>query len=251
MTPVDHMGVDAVLFDYGMTLVTAARPDAALLAAYTAIAETLRRHGAADVPDPPALLREIHDCVDARVADHAERGELEEIDLGALIAALYRGRGWALDDGAIDALIEIEQRAWWEGMRLGPSTLPTLSALRDRGIRIGLCSNAPYRPASLHGQLAHVGIAHLIDAAVFSSEVGWRKPSPQIFARAVEALGVAPQAAVMVGDRVRDDVLGARRAGLRAIRTREHCDDGSDEHPDDVPVIDSLDQLVTILRPLT
>ncbi len=96
-------------------------------------------------------------------------------------------------------------------------------------------------------QLAHVGLLPLVDAAVFSGEVGWRKPSPRIFAAALQALGAEPATTVHVGDRVREDVDGAHAAGMRAIRLREHHDDPDLEGRADA-VLDELADLPALLE---
>jgi putative hydrolase of the HAD superfamily len=57
----------------------------------------------------------------------------------------------------------------------------------------------------------------LFDAVVVSSETGWAKPSPRIYGAALAALGVAPREALMVGDRMLEDVEGAQAAGLAAL----------------------------------
>ena len=59
-----------------------------------------------------------------------------------------------------------------------------------------------------------------------SAEIGWRKPHVAIFERALEALGVGPTEAVMVGDRLREDVGGARALGLRTIQAQWFAADG-------------------------
>jgi putative hydrolase of the HAD superfamily len=227
VSPASFLGapVDAVLFDYGLTLVTHTRPEAALQRAYARIAATLPPHPGGGGWDVDALLARVHDRVDDVLAEHEASGRLEEVDVYAVQHAAYQELGVRLDRDALDAAMEIEQRAWWEGLRVGPGTVATLQALRRAGLRLGICSNAAYRSASMRAQLAHAGLLPLVDAAVFSSEVGWRKPSPRIFAAALEALGAAAEGTVMVGDRVAADVDGAHAAGLRAIRLREHYDD--------------------------
>ena len=91
-------------------------------------------------------------------------------------------------------------------------------------------------------QLAHVGLLPLVDAAVFSGEVGWRKPSPHIFEAALGALGAEPHTTVHVGDRLREDVDGAHAVGMRAIRLREHHDDPDPDAQADA-VLDRLADL--------
>jgi HAD superfamily hydrolase (TIGR01509 family) len=239
--------VRALLFDYGLTLVTLARPDDALLKAHEAVARLLRAAGAGPVPPAATLLLEVHDRVEAAASRHQASGRLEEIDAVAEERMAFQALGLRLSDELLDAATALVQRAWWEGVTIPPGTIDTLRELRRRGLRVGLCSNAPYRPRSLHAQLAHLGLAGLFDGVTFSSEIGWRKPSPRIFAAALDSLGAEAGWTAMVGDRRREDVAGARAAGLATIRVREH---GDDPGPDDADaVIDRLSDLTELLFP--
>jgi putative hydrolase of the HAD superfamily len=69
----------------------------------------------------------------------------------------------------------------------------------------------------MHEQLRHAGLDTLIDSAVFSAEVGWRKPSPRLFTAALARLGTSAAHTVFVGDRMREDIIGAARAGMRTV----------------------------------
>ncbi len=94
---------------------------------------------------------------------------------------------------------------------------PLLDALRARGVRTAVLSNVgvDIRPVMVREGL-HV------DAVVLSCEVGAVKPQPEIFAAALDALGVAPEEALMVGDSWKDDA-GAAALGIRTLllpRTR-------------------------------
>ena len=66
------------------------------------------------------------------------------------------------------------------------TTHALLEALRERGLKLGLVSNAFDPAALLHADLEQIGVAERLDVAVFSSEVGRRKPHPAIFERALE-----------------------------------------------------------------
>lgn len=233
--------VEAVLFDYGLTLMTYSRPVDALHRAYTRIAALVAGNW-----DAERLLDAVHDRVDARVAAHEAAGSLEEIDITAAHRAAYAELGIHLDAATLDQAMQAEQEAWWEGIHPSPDAAPTLRTLRDGGLRLGICSNAPYRPASMRAQLAHVGLLPLVDAAVFSGEVGWRKPSPRIFDAALRALDARAELTVHVGDRLREDVDGAHAAGMRAVRLREHHDDPDPDCRADA-VLDRLADLPELL----
>lgn len=93
-----------------------------------------------------------------------------------------------------------------------PDVPPALRALRAAGLRLVVASNWD---VSLHEVLARTGLAPLVDGAVSSAEVGSAKPDPEVFARALAlAREDDPAAAWHVGDSPREDVEGARRAGL-------------------------------------
>src|SRR4029077_5393347 len=111
----------------------------------------------------------------------------------------------AVDARLVDAILEIEQRAWWGAITPDPDAAVVLHTLRQRGFRLGLCSNAPYRAASMHAQLRHLGLSELLDSVTFSSEVGWRKPASQIFTAALAAVESDAPHTVMVGDSAHED----------------------------------------------
>ena len=120
--------------------------------------------------------------------------------------------------------------------RCFPEVMDVLASLRDKGYRLAVVSNFDSR---LPGILRAVGIDTFMDAIIYSSRAGSAKPDPAIFMQALDALGVAPQQALHVGDSVEADVGGAVAAGLAALLIRRGQEPvaGSEE------VIQSLDGL--------
>jgi putative hydrolase of the HAD superfamily len=104
-----------------------------------------------------------------------------------------------------------------------------LESLRSHGLRLGVVSNAFDPGRLLHRDLEQMGIAERIDHAVFSSEVGKRKPHPEIFEHALQALEVSPEETLFVGDRLYEDVLGAAELGMTTVQAIWFR---ADEHPD-------------------
>ncbi|MFZ0127863.1 MAG: HAD family hydrolase [Candidatus Dormiibacterota bacterium] len=232
-----------ILFDYGETLVEFSRPVAALAEAEHRILEVLMASGQG--APSPTTLRGVLDRVEREVAEYQRGGALEEMDPAAASLRAYTAAGVSIDTALLDELLRIEQEAWWHGARLDPEAIPLLDALRGRGLRVGLCSNAPYRVASLHAQLAFVGLAGHLDSITFSAEVGWRKPSPHIFDAAMEALGTDAANTVMVGDSETADIAGAHAAGMRAVLLRRNGERGSGDAD---AVIAALSELTGALR---
>ncbi|CAB4915225.1 unannotated protein [freshwater metagenome] len=107
-----------------------------------------------------------------------------------------------------------------------PEVPAVLGALRDAGSRLVIVSNWD---VSLHGVLRDTGLESRVDAVVTSAQCGVAKPGPAIFRIALErAGGVAPQAALHVGDDPRTDIAGAVAAGIPAVLVDR---DGSREAP--------------------
>ncbi|MCE7032880.1 HAD family hydrolase [Lysobacter sp. GX 14042] len=88
-----------------------------------------------------------------------------------------------------------------------------LGTLRDRGYRIGVCSNLALPYASPVARM----LEGLVDVTVWSFEAGYIKPEPQIYDLAADRLQVPPSAMLMVGDSYRADVEGPRAAGMQAM----------------------------------
>lgn len=82
--------------------------------------------------------------------------------------------------------------------------------------RLAVVSNFDYAPTA-RMVLEREGVTELFEAILVSDEVGWRKPAPRIFEQALEAMGLAPGAALFVGDRADIDVAGAHGVGMRAV----------------------------------
>jgi putative hydrolase of the HAD superfamily len=101
---------------------------------------------------------------------------------------------------------------------LVPDLPGVLAALRARGPRLALISNTGSTPGRvLREVMGRAGVLEYFEVLTFSDEVELAKPATAIFTRTLAALGVAPEAAVHVGDLPRFDIAGAHRAGMMAI----------------------------------
>jgi putative hydrolase of the HAD superfamily len=97
---------------------------------------------------------------------------------------------------------------------LFPEVPAVLAGLRERGLRLAIVSNWQ---RGLHHFCHELDVAASFDAIISSADVAAEKPDPRIFAEALRRLGVSPADAIHVGDTIRDDVDGARAAGMHAV----------------------------------
>jgi putative hydrolase of the HAD superfamily len=127
-------------------------------------------------------------------------------------------------------------------VRAFPEVLHVLSALRGRGLKLGIVTNG--RQSVQQQKIDRLGLAALVDTVSISEAEGLKKPHPQIFQRALERLGVPARDAMYVGDHPVIDVKGAVDAGLSAAWRRtpawpppEVC-----HHP-----LDTLEELLALI----
>ena len=195
---------EAVLFDAGDTLIRLSGSGEKLL--HRAAAGL-----GADPLDPAQVER-----VWRRVLDRS--GTAEELAKGRDLSSdrhrkvwteLYRAAGCEdLACGLSEALYELTVSAEsWEAF---PDTLPTLKALRDRGLRVGVVSDTGFdlRPA-----MDLLGLSPFVNTVVMSFEYGVCKPAATVFLTACDQLRVEPERTLMVGDNPLTD-SGAVAAGM-------------------------------------
>lgn len=96
-------------------------------------------------------------------------------------------------------------------------TLETLKYFKEGGYRnIILSNHIPELPEIAES----LGLMEYIDICISSANVGFEKPNPMIFRKAIE-LADNPQEAWMVGDNLMADVRGAEAVGMKAILVRK------------------------------
>jgi putative hydrolase of the HAD superfamily len=128
-----------------------------------------------------------------------------------------------------------------------PGAIDVLTELRRLGLRTAIVCDIGLTPSSaLEDLLQSAGVLPLTDVQMWSDVREIYKPDPAIFRWTIEALGVEPEEAIHVGDRLRTDVEGARRVGMMSVRFNGVYDD-QDDVPEADLVIDDLRDLVTVL----
>ncbi len=201
-----------MLFDWGDTLFHFAYDEELLAAGWEAGLVTLEQDGLPTPERTAEVFRERY------LPLLFVPGAVEEVEYPEMIRELLGGFGIELGDDELDRFLAAEHAAWAPARLLGAHTHALLDSLRGRGLLTGLVSNAFDPGWLLHGDLADMGLAERLDAAVFSSEIGLRKPHPAIFEATLAKLRVAPEEALFVGDRRYEDVRGAKELGMSTVQ---------------------------------
>jgi putative hydrolase of the HAD superfamily len=232
--------LEAVLFDWGDTLMRWAWEPSLLDAGHAA---GLRALGHEPLPELTERFR--HEYLPVLW----QPGTLEEVDYPALMRTLLADAGVEVTDWELEQFLEAEHDAWRPARLLASTTHALLESLRGRGLKVGLVSNALDPPGLLHRDLEQLGVAERLDVAVFSSEVGWRKPHPAIFERALTALGIEAAATLFVGDTLAADIAGASALGMRTCQALWFRADLDPDAPEpDFLAVTQMDVLTAVRR---
>jgi len=234
--------VRAILFDFGHTLVDFQRTQEALHAAYEQIRARIEAVAYMEVPELLDLVERVAGGVDRLVAESYEQRRMEEVAQAEMFRQALSGIGFDLPDDVIEHIVALDHSAYSNSITVEPEVLATLEELRRAGYRMGLVSNISLRPDLMRADLERMGLAQYLDATVFSSEVGVRKPDPRIFQEALDRLRVEPPETVFVGDRLYDDVSGAQAVGMRSVLTRQFRQEDDPEYAPDA-MIEHLSEL--------
>jgi putative hydrolase of the HAD superfamily len=204
----------AVLFDLGGTLVQyygRSEIPEVLKEAITAVCDFLGQEG---------LLRVSEEEMWKRV----EEEDYEARDYRVRPATQRLMRIFELDERACSAALLVAMCRSFLGpvfrrARRYDDAIPVLQQLRSDGCKVAIVSNTAWgTPGDLwREEVVRHGLDGLVDVTVFCSDVGWRKPAPQIFTYTLEKLGVGPEECIFIGDDPRWDFLGPRASGIAAV----------------------------------
>lgn len=218
--------IQAILFDAGGTLIHVDGPRFCAAAGLAYLPEAFSAAEAAATQTVRSWILQHPGSTDA---------ERMPLFLDRLLLALDLD-GRPEREAAARRVAQEHQRAnLWSGP--APEARETLAALRERGYRMGVVSNADGRVRKL---LEVAGLASFLEIILDSAHVGVEKPDPRIFLAAAEGMSLPPSACAYVGDVYEIDILGARAAGLRAILI------GDSPAPDPVERVGTLSELLPL-----
>ena len=218
--------IQAVFFDYGDTLAHFGPMEDALLVAYEQLREKLIAagklvNGTLSVPAAHVLVEGVSRRFWQLLDRSYDEERIEELDAGLLFRSSLEALGILVDDDLLEEIVWTEQQIGYGLRERATEAGEVAAALRARGLKLGLVSNYCSLPSVVRRQARESELLQLMDASIFSCEIGLRKPHPRIYQTVLERLNVAPEGVVFVGDRLREDVMGPKALGMRAILTQQ------------------------------
>ena len=182
------------------------------------------------------VRRILAECGEAFEADHiseayrecfrqcaAIREEMRDVSfpeqIGIFVESISPGLSDHLPDGALADITRVYADSFLDyPPPVHSEALDVLKGVRSMGLRIGMISNTGMTPGTtFRTYLANTGMLDYFDTLTFSDEVKMAKPGREIFLLTLRAMDAAPDQTVHVGDSVRNDVVGAKRSGIRTV----------------------------------
>jgi HAD superfamily hydrolase (TIGR01509 family) len=228
------MPIRAVLFDLGNTLVSYYQPAEFMPILRRSLDACLLTLGHNPL-GREAQTALVHQALEM----NQERADLAVWPLEERLRVLFSH--YTPDATLTDRLCRAFLEPIFSTARVNREALPVLTSLRRMGVKTAIVSNTPWGSSgpAWRSELARHGL--LADAIVFCTDVGWRKPHPAPFRRALEILDVPAKEAVFVGDDPIWDVEGANGAGVRPILLATRAHQGN---PSQVTVATSLPEVL-------
>lgn len=184
-----------------------------------AVAQYLQAHV------PPFEFARLRDkFIEIRDRQFAQnRPTLRENDFAARIAETAAYLSAAQEEESVDAAIVDGAAAAYVGAMRMPEWLPELLETLAAHYKLAVVSNYPLA-APIFRTLRENGLNDYLTITVVSADVGFIKPHPAVFDAALVGLNLPPEQVVHVGDDWDADIIGATRAGMQTIYTRQWRD---------------------------
>ncbi|MFQ6086637.1 MAG: HAD family hydrolase [Candidatus Bathyarchaeia archaeon] len=236
------MRVKVILFDFGDTLVSFEGFD--YEASLTALHQTLVKNG---IVTPYEEFKKTYFKVRDQLYKEGD-SSFKEVNFCVRASRVLKELGFDLTptDPKIISSVEAFMRPLIESLKLEEHVFLVLRELKKK-YSLGLVSNFAYPPA-IRQTLRRFRLSGFFDAVVISGDIGWRKPSPKIFEKALEALRVSASEAVFVGDAPFHDIAGARQVGMKTVLLRRSDEKETAETGNPDKMISGLEELLMTLQ---
>ncbi len=212
--------IRGVIFDLGDTLVTQeplAGGDSNLDGA-TAILPLIREYSGGS-PSAEELAAAIGEKLQGAIVSSYE-SSYSQPNAEALFHDVLSELECSLPREHVQTVLNNYFRRHYERMLPLTDVIETLTLAKGLALNLGILANVLWGPELLRDRLRRLGIAPLMSCVVFSCEIGWMKPFPGAYREILRRMDLRASEVVMVGDDPFVDIVGAQRAGLKAIWKR-------------------------------
>ena len=162
---------------------------------------------------------------------------------------VLRDFGVAFKESDITELVEIYRKHKPE-LLLSDEVKNTLSALREKGLRLGILTDG--RPFQQHAKIESLGLNELVDCIIVTDEFGgveYRKPNPKAFENMCTQFSIQPSEMVYVGDNPKKDFAIKKYLPVKTVHLMSNGIYKSDLYLDNIKpdfVTDKIENIIKI-----
>lgn len=241
------MAIQAVLFDLGETLFNYGDVNVDRIFAAAARA-TYDYLGALTSPDRPLPgFWYYHHRHNFSIKGHYFWSLVfnREFDCLHLLDQRARAMGLHLTAEQLTELAVLWYRPLGNVATIEPDLHQTLEKLQQMSLQLAIVSNTFLPAVVLDRQLEHFDLLRFFPVRVYSCDTIYRKPHRRIYQCALEKLNLSPDVAVMVGDKLREDVKGPARLGIKGVLKCTH--NNTKHQQNNIPKINTIAELPNLI----
>jgi FMN phosphatase YigB (HAD superfamily) len=226
VTPLRGRMIRALLFDLGNTLWTYLQPpdwEKLELEADLRISSILREELGFTIQTDAELLtlsQQFRMALSPTIREHMRKAVEREPDIVEVVQEICLGLGWpTVTPAQAFALFQPTQTPVERARVLFADVIAALTEFQERGFLLGVVTNRIWGGAPFLTSVDRMGLLKFFapETIATSADLRIRKPNSAIFQHALQALGVEPEEALMVGDSLRADITGSNRMGIYAV----------------------------------
>jgi FMN phosphatase YigB (HAD superfamily) len=226
VTPLQGRTIRALLFDLGDTLWTYVQPpywEKLELEANQRISLILREQLALTTQTDTELLalsQQFRTALHPTIRAHMRKDAEYEPDFIQVVQDTFADLSWPAVTPARAFTLFQHTQIPIEGARvLFTDVIATLTELQQRGFLLGVVTNRIWGGTPFLASMDKLGLLKFFapEAIAISADLQIRKPNTAIFQHALQALNVAAEEALMVGDSLRADITGSNRLHIYGV----------------------------------
>jgi len=170
-----------------------------------------------------------------------------EFDCLSLLDSKAQAMGLHLDEKQLQELAWRWYQPLGEAAKIEQNLHRHLQELMNMSLRLAIISNTFLPAAVLDRQLEKFELLRFFPVRQYSSGTGYRKPDRRIYQKTLDLLGVEPTEAIMVGDKLNEDIKGPGKLGMAGVYKRGTVNRDRKISPG-IAVISSIAELPELIK---
>ena len=241
------MKIDTIVFDYGHTLIDLAPFETIMEPYQRGISEILARTHPNRTDQMEIAQRIVLYMEETINRSYNENRQEDELILVEIVRSALSTEKINLSRLDCERIAEMDHELHGALSIVPSTTIETLINLKKNGFRLGVMSNTVFVKQWIH-LLPILNNSNLLDAVVFSSDIGLRKPNHLTYDTILNELNAKKEHALFVGDRIIEDIRGPQDFGFTATALTHEFRQEFDENNEADIILTQISELLSFVR---